>query len=79
MNKPNEPLIKLPLLLIRFHYPVHIPLGSMHPLAQPGQDAAQVVALLKKQETEQVVFLVGILQIEDALFFVLGKLQITGR
>ena len=46
---------------------------------QAGQDAAQVVALLKKQETEQVVFLVGILQIEDALFFVLGKLQITGE
>ena len=43
MNKRKEPLIKLPLLLIRFHYPVHIPLGSMHPLAQPGQDAAQAV------------------------------------
>ena len=46
---------------------------------QPGQDAAQVVALLKKQETEQVIFLVGILQLEDALFFVLGKLQIAGE
>ena len=41
-------------------------------LKQPGQNAAQVVALLKKQETEQVIFLVGILQLEDALFFVLG-------
>ena len=48
-------------------------------LKQPGQNAAQVVALLKKQETEQVIFLVGILQLEDALFFVLGKLQITGE
>ena len=48
-------------------------------LKQPGQDAAQVVALLEEQETEQVIFLVGILQVEDALFFVLGKLQIAGK
>ena len=48
-------------------------------LKQPGQDAAQVVALLEEQKTEQVIFLVGILQVEDALFFVLGKLQIAGE
>ena len=28
---------------LAFHHPIHIPLGSMYPLAQLGQDAAQAV------------------------------------
>ena len=30
-------------LLLACHHPIHIPLGGMHPLAQPWQDAAQAV------------------------------------
>ena len=48
-------------------------------LKQPGQNAAQVVALLEEQKTEQVIFLVGILQIEDMLLLGIGELQIAGK
>ena len=48
-------------------------------LKQPRQNAAQVVALLEEQKTEQFIFLVGILQVEDLLLFGIGKLQIAGK
>ena len=61
------------------HQQLRIAAVALQIFKQPGQNAAQIVALLEEHKTEQIIFLVGILQVEDMLLFRIGKLQITRK